>query len=104
VTREILQEHGSWEFDDRPRWKSLYIGGRKKKLDPVDVYVPIDLTEDLVDLKESPAAVAASDVQPDVDLHSGLELFLDGRKDYIESNKRKLYLADTIAVSFVASF
>jgi hypothetical protein len=95
VTQNILEEHGSWEFDELGRWTTLYTIGKKRTLDTGNVYVPITLTGDMVDIMDSPTT---PDDPPDLELHSDVQLFLDGRKDHIEHPSRKLYLAEDIAV------
>lgn len=53
---------------------------------------------------EPSTKATASDSLPNLHLHFDVELFLDGRKTYIEDPERKILLADDIAVGvFYAS-
>jgi hypothetical protein len=98
VTKATLEEHGSWEFDSAQLLTIRGAGGKTQSLEAVDVYVPIALDGDMVDTMESPTSTTTPDELPDLELHSNLHLFLNGRKGHIENPLRKLYLDENIAV------
>jgi hypothetical protein len=98
VTQEVLIEHGSWEFPKQNHWN---VDGERKIIHTVEAYVPISLDGDLLDIMIPPTEVNGTDEPGDLDLASRIYGFLDGRKDYIESRKNKIYLDEADAVSFV---
>lgn len=99
VTQEILEEHGSWEFPTLDHWN---VNGKRKIIHTVEAYVPISLDGDLLDIMVPPTEVNGTYEPGDLDLSSNIHAFLDGRKDYIEGRKNKIYLDKADAVSLAA--